>query len=496
MITIKLDGVDRSTIIEFGSVNKTDAINQQTDTLAFVIYYHAGQTFRPEAGSEVEMYSGAEKIFGGKVYSVEKEYTEDNRVKYSVKCKDYSYDLARFLVVETYENMTVEAIIAAVIDDYTTGFTYVNTHCTLDVVKVTFNRITVVEVLNRLAEMTGFSWYPDYDKDIHFLEKNSEPATFNIDEFDGNFIPESLKASNNLSQIRNRVFIQGGEIEGEVRTELINGDNAKKQFKLSNKFAKTPTVEVGGVAKNVGIDYINDEDAFDCFWDYNQQYIRFKDSTIPPSGTNNISVTGIPLYNLTVEVEEPVSIAQYGVFEYSKTDKTIKSREAAISMAKAELEAYNAGLIEGSFTTYTPGLRSGQIINVKSTVLGIDEDFLIQRVGFKMKSINDYEWNVQLATLRTVGIVDFLIGLLKSGDRVIEDTGNTVLEKTVYPKETIKFGDAIGINTDDIPTPEVIEFGDVATVQPLDYEIEFVLAPLGAPVGNKRVFMMDVGLLS
>ena len=490
MITIQIDGTDRSSIIQFGSVSKTDAINQQTDTLNFSILYHAGQTFRPETNSEVIMLDGATKVFAGKIYAVEKSIQGNGTVKYTVKVKDYSYDLGRLLVVEGYENMTVEEIIADVLSTYASGFTGNNVSCTLDVVKVVFDRITVVEVLNRLAEMSGYSWYVDYDKDVHFFEKNTEPAPFNLIDGDGNHIPETLQASDDFSQIRNRVFIKGGEIEGESRTETFDGNGTKKQFKLANKFAKKPTVTVSSVAKTVGVDYLDDEDSFDCFWDYNQSYIRFKDTTIPGAGTDNIEVSGIPLYRLVVQVEEPFSMEQYGIFEFAKTDKTIKSREAAVAMAKSEIQAYKDGLIEGSFETYTSGLRSGQVIRITSTLLDIDEQFLIQRVGFKMLSTTDFYYKVELATLRTVGIIDFLIGLLRSGDHVIEDTGETVLEKTVFPIENFTLGDAIAVNTDDYPQNETLDVEEAVTVQALDYDTQFVLGPQ-LPSSTKRVFILD-----
>jgi len=490
MITISIDGTDRSSIIEFGSVSKTDAINQQTDTLNFSILYHPGQTFRPETNSEVIMLDGATKIFAGKIYAVEKAILGPGKVKYTVKVKDYSYDLGRLLVVEGYENMTVEEVIADVLATYATGFTGTNVACALDVVKVAFDRITVVEVLNRLAEMSGYSWYVDYDKDIHFFEKNTELAPFNLTDGDGNHIPETLQASDDFSQIRNRVFIKGGEIEGDSRTETFDGNGTKKQFKLANKFAKKPTVTVSTVAKTVGVDYLDDEDSFDCFWDYNQSYVRFKDDTIPGAGTDNIAVAGIPLYNLVVQVEEPVSMEAYGIFEFAKTDKTIKSRETAVALAKSEISAYKDGLVEGSFETYTAGLRSGQIIRITSTLLDIDESFLIQRVSFKMLTTTDFYYKVELATLRTIGIIDFLIGLLRSGDHVIEDTGETVLEKTVFPIENFTLGDEIAINTDDLPQAETLNVDEEATVQALDYGVQFVLGPQ-LPSSTKRVFILD-----
>jgi len=491
MITIKIDTVDKSSIVEFGSVKKADVINQKTDTLEFDIIYHTGQTFRPAPNSEVEMLDGVTKIFAGVIHSVQKKIESDNRVRYKVKAKDYSYDLDRQLVIEGYDDKTVNFIIDDILTNFTDGtFTDTNVDCALTITKITFDRITVTAAIQKLADLTGYSWYVDYDKDIHFFERNKNPAAFNIADGDGNHIPETLNVTNDLSQIRNRVFIKGGEIEGTSRSEPFDGDGVKLLFRTANKFSSKPVVEVDSVAQIVGIDFLDNEDDFDCFWDYNQKYIRFKVDTVPGAGADNVEIVGVPLYNLVVQVEEPNSIARYGVFEFAKIDKTIKSREEAVSYAKTEIEAYQNGIIEGGFDTYESGLRSGMIINVNSTLLNVNEDFLIQSVAFQMITRETFIYKVKLATLRTVGIIDFLIGLLKAGDRLIEEKGDVVLEKTVFPIEDVEIDEDVEINTDDYPQIEEAEIGDVVTVQALDYAVEFVLGPQ-LPVGTKRVFIIS-----
>ena len=491
MITIKIDTVDKSSIIEFGSIKKTDVLNQKTDTLSFDIIYHSAQTFRPGTNSDVEMYDGATKIFGGVIHNVAKQRVSSNRVKYKVRCKDYSYDLNRQLVNEGYEAETVADIIDDILTNFSDGsFTTTNVICILEITKVAFDRITITEAIQKLADLTGYSWYIDYDKDIHFFEKNTELAPFNISDGDGNYVTNGLAVSNDMSQIKNRVFIKGGEIEGNDRTEYFDGDGSKLVFRLGNKFSGKPTVEVGSVAKTVGIDFLDNEDDFDCFWDYNQKYIRFKAGTVPAVGADNVEVLGTPLYNLVVQVEDPVSVLEYGVFEFAKTDKTLKSRDEAVSYAQAELEAYKNGLIEGGFETYTGGLRSGQAITITSSVLDVSETFLIQSVSFSMITRDVFTYKVKLVTMRTIGLIDFMISLLQTGDRLIEDKGETVIEKTVFPLEYLEIADAVEVNTDDEDITETSEITEALTVQALDYNVIFVAGPY-VPTGTSRVFVLD-----
>ena len=100
MIIVKIDTVDKSSIVEFGSINKIDKINQKADSLSFRIFYHTGQTFRPEVGSEVEVLDGATTVFAGIINNVTKKITSNNQVIYTVRATDYTFDLNRELVVE------------------------------------------------------------------------------------------------------------------------------------------------------------------------------------------------------------------------------------------------------------------------------------------------------------------------------------------------------------------------------------------------------------
>ena len=109
----------------------------------------------------------------------------------------------------------------------------------------------------------------------------------------------------------------------------------------------------------------------------------------------------------------PASINTYGIYEVFKEDKSIGSREEALTYALAELEAYKDGIIEGKFKTDTTGLRSGQIITIDSDLLGIDEAFLIQSVRFKLIAKDKGEWTVKLATMRTIGIIQILQDLIR-----------------------------------------------------------------------------------
>lgn len=421
-ITIEINSVDRTSDILVDSIVKEDVINDEKDTLSFRVLKYAGEGFIPEIGQEVEMTVDAVKEFGGVIVSVAKSISDGNVAVFDIECADYTHYLNRELVLERYEDKTVNYIIADIISKYATEFTGVNVDCDITIATMLFNRISVSECLEKLSKAVGYYWYVDYDKDIHFFAINDNAAPFGLTDSNGNWVRETLKITDDLSQIRNIVTVRGSDERGLERTETYTGTEDQNLFPLANKFAELPTVEVDGSPVDVGVDYLDQDDDYDCLWSFEQKSLRFKESM----EGSKVEITGIPLFPILVKIPEWNSINEYGRYEFYAEDKSITSRAEAYKYAQAQLTAYKDGIIEGEFETNTAGLRSGQTINVNSELLGIDEDFLIQRVSFKILAKDKAVWSVELATMRTIGIIQLLQNLIRFREIKEFDPENTV----------------------------------------------------------------------
>ncbi len=487
-----LDGVDVTDKVKARSLKKDDYINYKVDTLVFTIESYAGNSFTPEAGVEVELIVDGDTEFAGTVMKYSESIESDKLIRYNFTCRDFGQDADRLLIQEQFENETVDYIIDFLVTNYAPTFTIAGVNCPIVIPSITFDRLTITEALDKLSKRTNYVYYIDYNRGIHFFEKNNEPAPFNLEDDNDTYIQDSLEITRDISQIRNQVYIRGGEVPGVSRSEQFNGDGTKLTFVLGNKFAEKPSVTVGGVSKTVGIDYVDLEASFDCFWSFKEKYIRFKSGTVPGVGTNNIVVTGIPLFVLVMRVQDPASIAQYGVYEFAAQDPTIKTREEAKAYGIAQLEAYANSIVEGSFKTYNPGLRSGQLINVSSVFRGWNEDFLIQKVNFQAINPDNYIYSVQLATLRTMGIIDYLINQLKNGETSAGDTSVEFLEKVVFADEEVIFEEETATSLIHNPQSETVNFGE-STDENIDFGTQFVLGPHppSGPSDTQKVFILD-----
>lgn len=429
--TVSIDSIDRTSSVVFNSFRKRDVLNQQVDTAEFVVRKYGSLTYVPAIGKEVAVTRDGSTIFGGVIVRVHEEIDKNPKVLlYKVECADYGQYLKRKLVTERYTNTTVGDIIADIVANYVGDSITANSVTgDLDIESFAFNRLTVAECLQKLADAISYVWYVDYDKDIHFFPKNTEEAPFNLSDTSNNYIYNSLKIVADLSQVRNSVLVQGGEaVSDTTRTELFDGDGSKAQFTLANKYNTTPTVTVDSVAQTVGVEFLDADADFDCLWNFNEKYLRFTAGNVPASGNNNIEIEGTYLFPIVVKVPAPSSQAAFGVYEFAITDRSIRSQDEAIARAMAELKSYQNQLYEGKFRTYSDGLRSGQVLTINSDQRAKTIEVLIQSVEARMRDPlgTTLEYTVTFATLKSIGIIEYLQNQLRSRE-VIEDDQETLL---------------------------------------------------------------------
>ena len=441
---VTIDGTDRTTSIVAGSLRKTDNLNQQVDQLDFKVRKYGPLTYAPSLGDEVVVTRDGITIFGGIIVRITENVAAAKILTYKVQCADYSQYLKRELVTERYESTTVAAIISDLMTTYTSeGFTTSGVVGSLAIESISFNRLSVADCLQKLADAISYVWYVDYDMDIHFFPKNTEEGPA-LTDTSGNYIFDSLEIVEDLTQVRNSVLVQGGEAKSDTtRTETFDGDGTKAQFALANKFAELPTVTVDSVAQTVGVEFLDDDASYDCMWNFNEKYLRFTSGNIPASGTNNVEVEGIYLYPIVVSVPAPSSIAQFGTYEFAITDKSIKSQDEAIARAQAELRSYQNTLYEGMFRTYTDGFRSGQVITISSAQREKDIEVLVQSVTAVMRDPlgETLEYQVSFATLKSIGIIDYLQNQLRSKEVIVDD--EETLLNFFNLSDTVTAGDSL-----------------------------------------------------
>lgn len=419
-ISLKINGIDKSSDIDWPSVEKQDVLTKEPDRLEFKIKNYGTKTYRPTHGDEVMLYEDAAKVFGGIVVETSEEHTGYTKF-FSVVCKDYQQIMDRKLVNKTYTAMTTHDIILDIVANYLpVGFTTTNVVSYDFVQKIVFNDEQPSKCFQRLADQIGdCDWYVDYEKDIHFFKEGVEVAPFGLDDTSGNYIFGSLKIDRNINQIRNTVIVRGGDKESSLLTETKIADGQQRTFvakpNLHNlTVEKSTNAGTSWSTMTIGQDGLTDAASKDCLYNPNNGFVIFRDDNKPASG-NYIRWSGNQVYPIKIIRRDWSSIADYGEYQYIIRDATIKSETQATQRALAELKKYAHRANEGLFRTVKTGLRSGQSITINSPAAGINETFQIVRIISKSYTPTSFEHEVHLLASEDVGVIDVL-GKLLVGD--------------------------------------------------------------------------------
>lgn len=486
---ITINGVDQTSKVIARTFRIEQILTQEADTARLSLL---DPDTIPDILQEIIVEDDASnKIFAGVVLNINIKY-DSNQAIYELTCKDYTELMDGKYVVDDFTNETVADIIDYIITTYLpSGFT-LDCQVSQTISYIKFNYDKASSCFKKLAELVIGDWYVDYDKVIHFIDKSTFASPFSLTDDGNKFIKGSLVIKKDASQIKNTVFVRGGEYLGSNYTETIIADGSQTTFNLAYRYDNI-SVSVAGVGKTVGIDNIDDPSTVDCLYNFGEKTIKFPSASKPTSG-QSVAISGLPYIPVYVRAEEIGSISKYGVKEFKIIDANIKSKQGAIDRAKAELQSYNEALSDGSFSTYETGLRTGQQIGVNSVVLGVNEQFIISKLSIIAESPNLLRFDATLTTLERFDLIGLLQKLLDRTE-IGEDRTDEVLEKLYNSYEAISVEESIERMTP-MDGSEEMSIGENIRRDP--FTIVFVLTPYTVIDENdpNRPFLLDLGLLS
>lgn len=428
--TITINGVDRSKCIINRSISITDEAKDKPSTLRCRFFNHDSGTV-PEADDEIIITKDSVKLFAGNILQIDYTHIGDGENDLILVCTDYTRVMDRNLVVEGYENMTDKQIIESIINNYCQGIgidtSLVETGVTIS--KITFNYLQPSQCFRKLCELTGRTWYLDYDKYLHYhvLETNVTP--FDIDSSNADY--RNLKITKDNTDIRNRVYVRGSTYLSDPTTISQVADGEQTVFILPNKPHDFSMTE-GGVAKTVGIKNIDSPDSFDYLMNFQEKYIEKANGT-PPAADTVMSFTFKYEIPILVAVEDRDSIEDVGQYEFAIFDNNIKTQDDARSRAQAEIADYADTIIDGTFETTVDGFKAGQYININVTDFGINDNYLVQKVTGKSLGGGNFVYIVSVASTKKLGIITFLIKMLENDKNFLEIDPNEVVDELFTP---------------------------------------------------------------
>jgi hypothetical protein len=487
-VQVLINSVDRTKKIDVSSLRVTNVLTQQIDTCSFSIKKYGDHTYTPDLGNTVVIYDDTVKIFAGRIAKIVKNSDTYGIIILEIEAYDYGKELNKRLVNKTYKDTTVNQIISDIISYYDLdddGFTITNVDCDTTINYISFKFQEVGDCLKELAELSGFDWYVDPEKDIHFFKKGAKSAPFSITDNNGNLINNSLVIREDNTNLRNTIIVRGGDYLASTLSSTIVADGAQKIFNLGYRFgtADVSFTLTGGLVSYGREPRDTNPSLYDAMWNNDEKVLKFRDVR-RPSINSELVVRGKPYLPCIIKLKDQESILDTisaeggtGIHEYLIIDKSINSKEGARDRARAELYTYAQTLSEGEFRTYTSGLRAGQEITINSTLHGVNKTYIINKVQYEMWTHDEMVYSISLVTTKSFGIIEFLQGLLRREKKQIVVRADEELDEVDWAGEVITMSDTVTGWIDKNKQTETITMADTLTAQSMDYEVEFVLGP-------------------
>lgn len=444
-LLLEIDGVDKSSSIEWNSLTYTEVLTKEVDMLTFTVK-DSPSKYIPSLGDEVVLSQDGTKLFGGVVIEKRESVLGGILVGYDISCKDWSYYLDGKLVVKSYENMTVEAIVLDIMSTYTTGFTVVNVKPGgVTIESMRFNYEQVTSALTKLAQSVGYDWYVDPDRDLHFFDRETNVAPFELNDTGGNFEWKTLEINQSVVDIRNSIYVRGGNYKRAIAegaaVDVYEGDGTRQVFQLAYQYDNL-VVKKNGVAQTVGVDNITDPGTVDVLYNFAEKIIRFP---VAPTAGYDVVAYGDAYTPIIAQARDQTSVEAYGEFQEVIIDKSITSLSEAQRRAISELTLYAQNTYEAGFKTTETGLKSGQLITLTSVIRAIDKQFKINRITGRARGSDHMEFSVKMISSGEITFIDIMLALLGKDKDNIEIADNEILQRLEIFNEALVVADSVPV---------------------------------------------------
>lgn len=409
-VIIKIKAVDRTANIRMTSIEQVDSLPARTDTLQFEMVLTTTEVVagvRPEAGNEIELIVDGTVEFAGEVTIIEETHLiNPDAYNYQITCNDWSRRMDRLLVaVQEIGPDEAGTIIKSILTEFAGEFAVDLTQIGEGVVvpEQQFDYVPVTSVLDQLANLSGYVWYVDQDKIVHFVSPPSflSPLTGNTYDVDTDLLIGDFNWNEDISQIKNRIYLKDALVpDAGERTDVFISDGVGSFFKLyqepegvdSTTIKSTPP---GGAEKiwNVALDPLTTDDAtlkgdpdtaFLCILNIGVRFPLRDDGTPYLGDGEVVEVTTTPMRDdIIFMVEDTDSQAMMadregctlgvdgcGIFEHVESlgDVRLGSQDAAEAFGTILLNQSAWPEIMGTFITQQlGGWKAGQTFDLSSS---------------------------------------------------------------------------------------------------------------------------------
>jgi hypothetical protein len=386
-LSVSVYDVDSASTISVTSKTQHVTITEKMDAISTISVGMKGLT-ETHAFDDITVTYGGSALFSGIIES-QNDKLRGGAMLYRFstwKGKDNTLRLENRVVNSIYTNVYVEDIIADLLAKYPCGITGVNVMPTNKVVEqIAFKYVPLLDCIKQLSDISGFRWFVDANKDLHFFgfdEGNADTvfSTTTAGGLQSNILRDSIDLSEEIdARTANRVWIIGAKTAAsETRSQTFT-QTGEKIFKLgfTPRNYKVYKNDVLIEADKVKLDTPQNE------VDANTVYlINLRNQVLRiPSGKPALSGEVLRIdYNPEIQIvdyfEDSASINQNGIYEKAIKDRQIIEKTTARARGRAELKRRTNAIRKLTFDTRELNVQRGKRYRVVVPELSVDSYWL------------------------------------------------------------------------------------------------------------------------
>lgn len=448
-VVLTIAGVNRTSNLESGSISMSSRLNAR-DRAGFTIITTAA--WRPSIGEEVWITDGGTRVFGGTIDAMTEQLVTTNGLTLAIDVDCVSYDalMDRRIIAEAYENATLRTIVLGIITNYfgSEGINTTNVATGPTIAKVLFNYQTGAEAFNLLAELSGYNWWIDPNKNLYFQDRGTIIAPFSLTSTSGNF--RSITVESSRTDYRNRQYVRAGVGLTSTITETHKGDAigsplvGKRAFLLSYPCGTEPVITIGTTPTptviapgEIGIREV--EINMKWYWQLGSPVVNqaaevngVAQAPVADGVTVQIQYRG--QYPILVSAQDDVAIAQRvaveggsGFYDDIVEDSDISSETSATERAYGLLRRYARIQRRATVTTNDTGLRAGQLVTLDITQHSLTGQWLVESVDTMDFNGRSVHYRVVLLDGEALGGWQQFFGAIVRSARKLEYKENEVI---------------------------------------------------------------------
>lgn len=376
VIKLTPPGGAQETVGAYESCNVNTSITERAGTFSLVLPFRANEDVsRFVVGTDVEITQNGH-VFRGWV--MKPPLQRNGAIKtLSLEGSDYTAKTQKIMVTESYTDTEVSDIVDDLFAKYVPWATRVNISSNSRPLTIRFPDVFLWDAMEQICQLCGFDWFIDENLDVNFFEVANTINSNVINE--KSYKAGSASFDKDSSKLVNKLWVKGAKALSLPYEQAISvsGNTPIPLFYKPRAKDTGIIVEIGGVQKTLGIQYLDTAGTKDFLLNY-QEKLLIPDLVTTGTGTVTYSYE----YPVKILLENEESKAIYGLFE-DVLVVDFDDKDIAREIGNRYLDKYSKPVTVGSIDPISGIYHCGELVKVEISSFGINEYLVVKSVSYE-----------------------------------------------------------------------------------------------------------------